>query len=531
MTPEQKAVLGNIRKRRASISADPRQRAGYQTEQDVLRQIQARRDKRSDEAGPLEAVGQAAENLWPSIKEMGSSIAYPFTHPTETWEGIKRMGSEIGSLNPVFRGEALQSKTPALDAMGGYFKDRYGSGQALKRTATQDPAGFLADASIPLTSGGAALSNAPGVVGKAGQLARKAGAAIDPINVGVQGGKLSARLAGDVAGAAGKYFAGYTTGAGPRAIEEAYQAGKAKSPAFRQAMRREEGLEDILHDVEANVQTMQRAKSQAYKSGIQSTQANTERLSFDSIDAKMRELSESLTYKSKSMFDESELKQVKQMMDLIEDWKNSPDVHDAGGFDALKRRIDQVNINPKDHPNAYRIKTSLRNEVKKTIVDQVPEYAEVMRDYENATAELRDIRKTLALNPNASVDQQINRLRRLMERGVTEGKERLLNKIDLPGTSITERLAGFQMKEPLPKGLARYVGLSSLGIGAMAAGSPWPLAMLPAQSPRLVGEGTYALGRGMRLAEDLASAIPLQPRAVGQGFFQTGRLAEELQRR
>jgi hypothetical protein len=68
----------------------------------------------------------------------------------------------------------------AVDAVKGFVKDRYGSSDAIKRTAMNDPVGMLSD-----VAGVTTMATLPAKGTKIAKLAQ----AIDPVNVAVQGGK------------------------------------------------------------------------------------------------------------------------------------------------------------------------------------------------------------------------------------------------------------------------------------------------------------------------------------------------------
>ncbi len=78
-----------------------------------------------------------------------------------------------------------------------------------------------------------------------------------------------------------------------------------------------------------------------------------------------------------------------------------------------------------------------------------------------------------------------------------------------------------------PQGLVGRGGLMATG-GSMLA-HPGNALVLPAFSPRLVGEVTHALGRGAGMAQRGANALRITEenlRRAGRGGFQAGRLQE-----
>jgi hypothetical protein len=86
------------------------------------------------------------------------------------------------------------------------------------------------------------------------------------------------------------------------------------------------------------------------------------------------------------------------------------------------------------------------------------------------------------------------------------------------GTDLMPALAGQSLNSYTPRGLAKLLPSFTAGsgiTGAFALGPAGlaPLATLPLQSPRLVGEGVYAAGKAAKPVIDLAnSGTPEQRR-------------------
>jgi len=72
----------------------------------------------------------------------------------------------------------------------------------------------------------------------------------------------------------------------------------------------------------------------------------------------------------------------KQMRKAISDFNKSKGLHNAKGADILNRKIDNLypaGINPGDEAMVV---TKTRGMVKEAILEQVPDYASVMKPYE-----------------------------------------------------------------------------------------------------------------------------------------------------
>jgi len=134
--------------------------------------------------------GAAVKNLPESAGKFVGGIVEAITSPVQTLTGLLDAGA--GALrNALPRGvvnfidrfdanpEATQRAVQTANAIGGMYKDRYGSYEGIKRTFAEDPVGAAADLSTLLTGGGAAAAKVG--LGETGAALSKAGAAINPM--------------------------------------------------------------------------------------------------------------------------------------------------------------------------------------------------------------------------------------------------------------------------------------------------------------------------------------------------------------
>lgn len=123
---------------------------------------------------------ETAKNFPGSLYRAGKEAAHAVMNPVDTAQALGQLVSSgvdkaaVSLTEAIMGGEAPDNipgvyDTRAADAVGGFYKDRYGSMDALKTTAMEDPAGMMLDAT-------AALSPLSGVKGVS-----KAVSAIDPI--------------------------------------------------------------------------------------------------------------------------------------------------------------------------------------------------------------------------------------------------------------------------------------------------------------------------------------------------------------
>jgi len=194
---------------------------------DLLEDVRQPRDLLADVEAPQEPVDFSAsemvKNIPSSAMEFGKNIVTPFIHPVDTAKSVGSLahgligkGSqalEQGVANALpdeqFPSDFVYAKdygygkgqpgwgtrypeTEAADQMGKFISDRYGSVDAFKRTAQEDPVGLLADLSMVLTAGGTAAAQAPGRIGKIGKVVQTAGKATEPLNIAKGAAKFGA---------------------------------------------------------------------------------------------------------------------------------------------------------------------------------------------------------------------------------------------------------------------------------------------------------------------------------------------------
>jgi hypothetical protein len=125
--------------------------------------------------GLSEVPGQAVANLPASAKKFAGGLYEAVTNPIQTVMGVLDVGA--GALQKVLPDSAVNfinqfegnpnaavRAVEAANAVGGMYKDRYGSYEGIKRTLAEDPVGAAADLSTLLTGGSMATSRiAPGV--------------------------------------------------------------------------------------------------------------------------------------------------------------------------------------------------------------------------------------------------------------------------------------------------------------------------------------------------------------------------------
>jgi hypothetical protein len=135
---------------------------------------------------PVEAV----KNLPASASQFVGGLVQAITSPVQTVMGL--FDAAAGGLRNALpenvvrvidqfdtNPQATQRAVQTANAVGGMYKDRYGSLDSIKRTVAEDPVGAAADLSTLLTGGGAAASKVGAT--QTGAALSRAGGAINPM--------------------------------------------------------------------------------------------------------------------------------------------------------------------------------------------------------------------------------------------------------------------------------------------------------------------------------------------------------------
>lgn len=105
---------------------------------------------------------QALQNLPKSIEGIGQGVIDTASHPINTAQNIldlanagmqKALPDSINQIMP----ESTRDNPEKLEAVGNFYKNRYGGEEQLKQTIANDPAGALMDAMTVISLGSAAI--------------------------------------------------------------------------------------------------------------------------------------------------------------------------------------------------------------------------------------------------------------------------------------------------------------------------------------------------------------------------------------
>lgn len=426
--------------------------------------------------------------------------------------------------NPQARERAVQM----AKIIGGDYASTYGTSAGFKKVLEEDPFRVLGDVSLMATGGAGLAARAPAVASKLSTVAQ----VTNPMTTAGYVASKTLPAVGNVTA----NVLGLTTGVGPEAVKTAYESGVRGAEAFKQNIRGEVPKTDVLDEARQALQTMRESKSTAYQQGIGTTAADTTRLNFKPIDDAFNNIKATLYQGNRAKVGQDQLSKVAEVEAVLNEWRADPNAHTAIGLDALKQRIDAIYPDSPMQKQAQRVITETRKKVYDTIVQQSPEYAKTMADYEKAISIEKEIERALSLGKNASADTALRKLTSLARNNVNANygyRLDLAKALEQQGNAdLLPAIAGQSMTATLPRGLAPQVaGAAAIpsAIQSFATGvTPAALIAAPFFSPRLVGEAAYGVGSAQRMlqqsalnrnvmaptianAQRLASQVPMTP--------------------
>ena len=472
---------------------------------------------------------QAYTNVIPSAKHYAEGLWEAVTSPKQTLSSISDlMQAGLSKVVPESMIDpnaqtAIGRGKVAGEAMAEHFKKRYGSAEGFKEALSQDPIGVASDISTVLSMGSAGA----GAYGKLAELGSTATTA--KIAKGARATEKALETAAkytnpltavtSTLGAGGKYLLGISTGTGSENISNAARAGFEGDKTFLKNLRGEAPMTEALDNAKHNLNVMRQNRSQAYRSGMVDISKDKSVLDFNDIDKALADATKEVTFNGK-IKDDAAFMHLRKLEQEIEDWKTShPDTyHTPEGLDALKQRLGAINQElPYEARSAGRVGKNVYDAVKGTISRQAPKYSEVMGDYAQSSEQINEIERALSLGNRSSADTALRKLQSLTRNNVNTNYG---NRLDLAkqleaegGRPFISALSGQALSSPVARG-AVGGGLEGAALLTALANptSPYTLAAIPFQTPRVVGEGLYAGGRAARKLSDFADVTGLNPR-------------------
>ncbi len=306
---------------------------------------------------------------------------------------------------------------------------------------------------------------------------------------------------------------GNLSGVGSQAYKTAYNAavqGGDKLKALASNLRKQAPMENVVDDALQGLNNMGKNLQNQYRSGMVNVKNDKTVLDFKGIDQALNDAQNLGVFKGK-VTNQGLVDEVTRIRGIVDDWKrqNPTEFHTPEGMDELKKVIGielekipfEQNTLRKAVGNIY---SSVRDEIKK----QAPVYDSVMKKYSEGLDLASELKESLSLGNKASVDTSLRKLQSVMRDNVNTNYGNRVNYAEIleqaSGKPIMAQLAGQALSSPMPRGLQRMLP-SATGAGALAL-DPTLLALLPAQSPRLMGEATILAGKASRPVINLANS-------------------------
>jgi len=313
-----------------------------------------------------------------------------------------------------------------------------------------------------------------------------------------------------------------TTGVGGEALTQAVQAGRiggAAQQRYIQNLRGKADPQDVANRAFEALKEMGSQRAASYTHGIEGLRLAETPINMNPVQKAMGDILKESFYEGIPKYSKSTMAKIDELKATIREFSDNELTHTAEGLDILKRKLDDLYPLQAQATGEAKIVAGLRDKVKQEILKQVPDYADVMKPYEEAITLEREIAKELSLNNKASAGAALRKLQSVMRNNVNTGygnRLELLNKLD---PDLLPDLSGQALSEAAPRGLQRAIAGGISAYGAFA--DPTVLAGLPLQSPRLAGEAALKTGQAQRILGGIGGALPVEP------FLRGGRIIGE----
>ena len=465
-----------------------------------------------------EVLSQAVQNIPSSAVQLAKDVTYPIRHPIQTAQSLASLGKGVVKL--IIPGEPTiyDEDEEAAKAVGKFFADRYGSFDAFKQTFATDPLGVASDVAIIFTMGASASAKVPGVAGKTTQTIGSIGTAIDPVLGG-------AKLLGATVEGAGKVTApllGLTTGAGTDAIQVAARAGASNPDVqrmFLDNLRGNVAAEEIVPKAISALKDKQTTTRSKFKKDKKTLQLEKTPINFSKITNDIKTFESGYKFEGVSELSKKAQLKLSDLKKIVKEFEKNPKLHNAKGLDILKRRIDAEYPTGLNVGDSGVVVSELRNLVKSKILDEVPQYGKVMKDYELAIKLERQFMQELSIGKNKQAGTTLRKLQSALRNNVNTSYGNRLNMLEDLDPSLITEIGGQALSSITPRGLQGLSASGAIGYGALI--NPASFALLPFQSPRLVGETAFKIGQLEKSLKPLQGQTALD---IARGARLTGEV-------
>jgi len=463
----------------------------------------------------------AIPNEQPTNQKRRADIAEFFQNnadPESTAFQLSRLGTQIAGTAGV-PGALAKTAAPVLGRVAPTVAPKLvtaleSGGFKIGQKATTLP-GKLANAAIRTGAGATVGATQAGLVNPddAGIGAVIGGAMPGAFKVAGEAGKLAKRGTSALI----RNTIGLATGTGGDAVSVAYQSGKAGNRAFLENMRGA-SADDIVAQAKEAIGNMRAERAAAYRSGMVDIKADKTVIDFAPINKAVAKISALGSFKGQQI-NKNAAGTVDDIAETVNKWANldPAEFHTPEGLDALKQALGDIRDATQFGTPARRAADQAYNAVKGEINKQAPAYAKVMKEYTEASEALKEVEKAFSTGEKAAKDTTLRKLLSVMRNNVNTNfsnrKELAQTLVDNGAKDLFPSIAGQAMSSPTPRGLQQ---LAMTGSAVAGVSNPAFWATLPLQSPRLMGNAAYGLGRaagatanaGKQAAGKIGTAAP-----------------------
>lgn len=446
-------------------------------------------------------LGGAAINFVPSVFELAA----------DTVKGLTVDGNQTlaGLVNVVAGATGLSQDTEAVDALKEYYIDRYGSEEGFQQALKTDPASIVADVAGVLTGGSTLAAKGLTTAGKVGKIASLSNAArkaegfaavaskMDPLSMAANMTATAGnRVVAPVARAVGVEGPARLAGVSSSEVTQAFDAGRRKSPEFRDSINGDGDPNAPVSQMEAALAELYQQRSAQYQRRMAKLNKD-EQVDFTLVDdaiSKVRDVGQ-----HKGIDISGAAKVWNQIEEKVGEF-NVPgqQLNTVEDFDAMKRAIFNIRDQYQLGTPEYKVANDVAKSIDQTIRQAAPEYAKIMGEYRIASDVLADVKGSVSAGA-ASKDTILSKLRKTNAGTGLRGRTILdILESTRSGKGLGDRIAGQALNSNETRGIASAAAVA----GSAVTQDPSALAALML-SPRRVGGAAYGLGEKYGTAEAL----------------------------
>ena len=482
-------------------------------------------------------LANTASNVIPSGKQLIKDTVQIFIDPIGTAKTLKELADGIvlnmtGADGKIYDrngnviGEDTEGKRKQeiANAVGEYFKQRYGGVENVKESFKNDPVGVLADVSIIFT-GGASIAPKGSAVAS---VATRGATLTDPISATIALGQGIKNVTQNV----GTKFFDKTTGTGGM-ISTSYAVGKLdnatasnrqKKKDFKDARQGKLDAETLVNDARSALNETTKKMKEAYARDKKTLSLADHNISPVEVGQRLLDI-----IKANDDFSDLALATVEKIKKKVIAFQKDPSQHNLAGLDRLKRNISNetptgINLQTTDQANPYKL---MKGAIVDIINNKAPEYVPVMNAYQEANDLQRMLSKELSFKPNdPNYNAMLTKLSQTMKQNTNtntfSGKADALKTLDsMTGANLTEKVAGLSANPFLPTGLTGMTGTFSSFYNPMRG-----LAMLGGGSPRAISNIAYGAGAVDRFLDPVLAG--LRNNALGLNLARQGGVIDRV---